>query len=93
MKSENSFSNISLNYILLDNSGRNFNYKKSKELSNRSKLEVKEVIENTLLQLFTVYYEVCRLFEERKLLNPHLKFQKQGLKEKIQNLNLANPLN
>ena len=30
MKSENSFSNISLSYILLDNSGRNFNYKKSK---------------------------------------------------------------
>ena len=28
MKSENSYSNISLNYILLDNSGRNFNYKK-----------------------------------------------------------------
>ena len=93
MKSENSYSNISLNYILLDNSGRNFNYKKSKELSNRSKLEVKEVIENTLLQLFTVIMKSVDFLKREKLLNPHLKFQKQGLKEKIQNLNLANPLN
>ena len=82
MKSENSFSNISLNYILLDNSGRNFNYKKSKELSNRSKLEVKEVIENTLLQLFTVYYEVCRLFEEREIIKSSLEISKTRLERK-----------
>ena len=82
MKSENSYSNISLNYILLDNSGRNFNYKKSKELSNRSKLEVKEVIENTLLQLFTVYYEVCRLFEEREIIKSSLEISKTRLERK-----------
>ncbi len=82
MKSENSYSNISLNYILLDNSGRNFSYKKSKELSNRSKLEVKEVIENTLLQLFTVYYEVCRLSEERKIINSSLEISKTRLERK-----------
>ena len=82
MKSENSYSNISLNYIFLDNSGRNFNYKKSKELSNRSKLEVKEVIENTLLQLFTVYYEVCRLFEEREIIKSSLEISKTRLERK-----------
>ena len=82
MKSENSYSNISLNYILLDNSGRNFNYKKSKELSNRSKLEVKEVIENTLLQLFTVYYEVCRLSEEREIIKSSLEISKTRLERK-----------
>ena len=82
MKSENSYSNISLNYILLDNSGRNFNYKKSKELSNRSKLEVKEVIENTLLQLFTVYYEVCRLFEEKEIIKSSLEISKTRLERK-----------
>ena len=82
MKSENSYSNISLNYIFLDNSGRNFNYKKSKELSNRSKLEVKEVIENTLLQLFTVYYEVCRLSEEREIIKSSLEISKTRLERK-----------
>ena len=32
MKSENSFSNISLEYVLFDNNGRKFNYKKPKEI-------------------------------------------------------------
>ena len=74
MKSENSFSTVTVNYTLFDNTGRNFNYQKSKELLNKSKLEVKEVIENTLLQLFTVYYGVCRLIEEKEIiLNKFLK--------------------
>ena len=32
-------------------------------------MEVKEIIENTFLQLFTVYFEVGRLTEEEKFLN------------------------
>ena len=76
MKSENSFSNVSIEYILFDNNGRKFNYKKSKELSNRSGLEVKEVIENTLLQLYTVFYEVCRLSEEKDIVKSSLEISK-----------------
>ena len=79
MKSENSFSNISIEYILFDNNGRKFNYKKSKELSNRSGLEVKEVIENTLLQLYTVFYEVCRLSEEKDIIKSSLEISKSRL--------------
>ena len=37
MKSENSFSSISLQYVLFDNSGRKFNYKKSKALIKNPK--------------------------------------------------------
>ena len=79
MKSENSFSNVSIEYILFDNNGRKFNYKKSKELSNRSGLEVKEVIENTLLQLYTVFYEVCRLSEEKDIIKSSLEISKTRL--------------
>ena len=79
MKSENSFSNVSIEYILFDNNGRKFNYKKSKELSNRSGLEVKEVIENTLLQLYTVFYEVCRLSEEKDIIKSSLEISKSRL--------------
>ena len=82
MKSENSFSNVSLEYILFDNSGRKFNYKKSKELSNRSELEVKEVIENTLLQLYTVFYEVCRLNEQKEIIRSSLEISKSRLQRK-----------
>jgi len=83
MKSENSFSNISLQYILFDNSGRRFNYKKSKELSKRSDLEVREVIENTLYQLYTVFYEVSRLIEETKIIKSSLEISKSRLERKI----------
>ena len=55
MKSENSFSNISLEYVLFDNNGRKFNYKKSKELSTRSELEVREVIDTPLFN-FTQFF-------------------------------------
>ena len=82
MKSENSFSSISLQYVLFDNSGRKFNYKKSKELYNKSELEVKEVIENTLLQLYTVFYEVCRLIEEKEIIRSSLEISKSRLERK-----------
>ena len=82
MKSENSFSSISLEYVLFDNSGRKFNYKKSKELYNKSELEVKEVIENTVLQLYTVFYEVCRLIEEKEIIRSSLEISKSRLERK-----------
>ena len=55
-------------YNLIDGRGRRYNYKKSKELFNRTELEVKEIIENTLLQLFTVYFDFARLTKEKKIL-------------------------
>ena len=79
MKSENSFSNISLEYVLFDNNGRKFNYKRSKELSSRSELEVREVIENTLIQLYSIFYEVCRLNEEKEIIKSSLEISKSRL--------------
>ena len=55
-------------YYLVDGNGRRFNYKKSKELFNRTKFEVKEIIENTLLQLFTIYFDFARLTREQEIL-------------------------
>ena len=55
-------------YYLVDGNGRRFNYKKSKELFNRTKFEVKEIIENTLLQLFTIYFDFARLTREKEIL-------------------------
>ena len=67
-QTDNSSAVLSINYNLIDASGRKLNYKKSKELYSKSKLEVKEIIENTLLQLFTVYFEVGRLSKRKKSL-------------------------
>jgi outer membrane protein TolC len=54
---------LNLNYTLFDGMGRWYNYKRLKEEYNLSQLQARETIETTLLQLFTVYFEVARLTE------------------------------
>ncbi|MDV7188371.1 TolC family protein [Lutibacter sp. TH_r2] len=71
---------IGLNYTLFDGFGRKYNYQKLKETHNLSELEAKTVIENSLLQLFTIYYEVARLTENNKNLSQSLSVSKNRLK-------------
>ena len=52
---------VNVNYTLFDGLGRYYNYKSFQERSEQSELEVRQTIENTILQLFTVYYEAARL--------------------------------
>ncbi len=54
-----------LNYLLFDGLGRRYNYKKLKELYNLSEIQAQQVIENTVLQLLTAYYEVARLTQNQ----------------------------
>ena len=82
-QTDNSSAVLSINYNLIDASGRKYNFKKSKELFSKSKLEVKEIIENTLLQLFTVYFEVGRLAEEEKILKNALDISRRRYKRKL----------
>ena len=82
IESDSNSANISLNFIIVDGTGRKFNYKKSKELFNKSKLEVKEVIENTIFQLYTVYFEACRLIEEQNIYKSNLEISKTRVDRK-----------
>ena len=68
---------LSIDYNIIDASGRKYNYKKSKELYSKSNLEVQEIIENTILQLFTVFFEVGRLSEEKEILKNSLDISKR----------------
>tara|TARA_R110002072_G_scaffold59514_2_gene151560 strand:+ start:42884 stop:44203 length:1320 start_codon:yes stop_codon:yes gene_type:complete len=54
---------LNLSYTLFDGLGRWYDYKRLKEEYDLSELQVRETIENTLLQLFTVYFEVARITE------------------------------
>jgi len=54
---------LTANYVLFDGLGRWYDYKRLKEEYNLSELQARETIETTMLQLFTVYYEVARLSE------------------------------
>ncbi len=74
---------VSLNYILFDGFGRRYNYKQLKEQHNLSELQARETIENTVLQLFSVYYNVAKLSEDVALLKQSLKISKDRL-ERVQ---------
>lgn len=54
---------INLDYTLFDGLGRYWNYKVLKEQYGISELQVQQTMETTVLQLFSVYYEVARISE------------------------------
>ncbi|WP_372744588.1 TolC family protein [Lutibacter sp.] len=70
---------LSLNYTLFDGFGRVYNYKKLKESYNLSELEAKAIIENSLLNVFELYFEVARLTEDAKNILESLTISKQRL--------------
>nr|WP_308489980.1 TolC family protein [Dokdonia pacifica] len=67
---------INLDYTLFDGLGRYYNYKQLKEQYNLTQLQARETIENTMLQLFSVYYEVARLKENVIILEGALQVSK-----------------
>lgn len=59
---------LNLSYTLFDGLGRWYDYKRLKEEYNLSELQARETIETTMIQLFTVYFEVARLSENIEVL-------------------------
>jgi len=82
-QTDNSSAVLSIDYNIIDASGRKYNYKKSKELYSKSNLEVQEIIENTILQLFTVFFEVGRLTEEKEILKNSLDVSKRRYERRL----------
>jgi len=52
---------VALNYTVFNGLGRKYNYARLKENYNLTELQARQVIENSILNLFVVYYEVARL--------------------------------
>ncbi len=63
---------LNANYLLFDGLGRYYNYKQLKEQYNLTELQARETIENTILQLFAVYFDVARLSENLEVLKQAL---------------------
>ncbi|MGB5821717.1 MAG: TolC family protein [Saonia sp.] len=72
-------SSLSTSYTLFDGLGRYYNYKRLKEEYQLSELQARETIENTMLQLFSVYFEVARLSENEKVLQQALDISAQRI--------------
>ncbi|MFY0625575.1 MAG: TolC family protein [Reichenbachiella sp.] len=51
---------LRLDYTVFDGFGRKYNYAKLKENYNLSDLQARNVMENTLLNIFNSYYEIAR---------------------------------
>lgn len=67
---------INVDYLLFDGLGRFYNYKQLKEQYNLTELQVRETVENTILQLFTVYYDVARQTENLEVLKQALQISR-----------------
>ncbi|TRO67117.1 TolC family protein [Christiangramia sabulilitoris] len=67
---------INLGYTLFDGLGRFYNYKSLKEQYDLSQLEARETVENTVLQIMSVYYEIARLSENIEVLEETLQISK-----------------
>jgi outer membrane protein TolC len=68
---------LSLNYTLFDGLGRLYNYKRLQEQYQLSQLEARSTIENTTVQLMSVYLEIARLTENVKVLEESLEISKK----------------
>ena len=71
---------LALNYTLFDGLGRKYDYKLLKENYNLTELQARETIENTYLQLFSVYFQIARLSKNTENLKETLGISKLRLK-------------
>lgn len=71
---------LNLNYILFDGLGRRYNYKQLKEQYQLTELQAKETIQNTILQLLSIYFEVARLSENEYAQQEALEVSKDRIK-------------
>jgi outer membrane protein len=70
---------LGLNYTIFDGLGRKYNYQQLKETYNLTELQARATIENTYLQLYTTYFQIARLSENKNNLNEALSISKQRL--------------
>ena len=71
---------VNLNYTLFDGLGRYYNYKRLKEEKQLTELDARETIENTMLQLFSLYYNVAQLSQNTDAISQTLNISKDRLK-------------
>ena len=70
---------LSLSYTLFDGQGRKYDYLQLKEAHALTELQVRQLIENTILELSRLYYEVQRLQEASTSLTEALSISKERL--------------
>lgn len=80
LESKNLSASVGFNYTLFNGLGRYYTYGKLKETYNLTELQARAVLENTLITLFSAYYEVARLTENLDNQKQTLEISKERLK-------------
>lgn len=70
---------MDLDYTLFDGLGRSYDYKQFKETKQLTELQARETIENTIVELFTIYYNVAELIENKDAVAQTLAISKDRL--------------
>ncbi|MCF8464643.1 MAG: TolC family protein [Flavobacteriales bacterium] len=71
---------VGINYTIFNGLGRMYNYKQLKEQHNISELQAKQIIENTVLQLSSSYFQIAQLTETVAILENALSVSSTRLK-------------
>ena len=71
---------VNLNYVLFDGLGRSYDYKQLQERYQLSELQARETIQNTVFQLFTIYYNVAQITENGVALSQTLAISNDRLR-------------
>jgi len=70
---------LAVDYTIYDGNGRKYNYAILKENYNLTELQARQIIESTIINLFTIYYEIARLTQNKLNLVQSLSVSKERL--------------
>lgn len=71
---------VNLNYTLFDGLGRFYNYKRLKEEYQLTELQARETIENTIIDMMTMYFQVANMSQSVSALEKSLEISRDRLK-------------
>jgi len=71
---------LALNYVIFNGFNRKYNMDRNKELLNRGQLNLRATLENTILTLFSTYYQVAQSQQNVSNLEETLNISKERLK-------------
>ena len=71
---------VNLNYTLFDGMGRYYNYKRLKEEYQLTELQARETIENTVIDMLTMYFQVANMSQNVSALEKSLEISRDRLK-------------
>jgi outer membrane protein TolC len=79
LKTNSMNAGLGLSYTLYDGNGRKYNYEILKENYNLTELQARQIVESTLVSLFSVYYEIARLTQNQLNLVQSLEVSRERL--------------